>query len=137
MPSFYFVKRKENNMPHAPKRPCRYPNCRNLCEPGKQYCRVHTNQQMREYNAYNRDKEAQAFYNSKAWRSTRLQQLRSQPLCEECLRNNRITPATLVDHIIPIKDGGARLDFNNLQSLCQVCHEIKSINEGSRFGIKG
>lgn len=124
-------------MPTTPKRPCRYEGCRNLCEYGHSYCKLHLQKQMNDYNRYNRDKEVQAFYTSKAWKSTRMHKLRDQPLCEECLRQNRITPAVLVDHIIPIKNGGAKLDYNNLQSLCQVCHEIKSIKEGSRFGNKG
>ena len=136
MPPF-LLKEGENKMPMTPRRPCRKEGCKNLCEYGQQYCREHQLQQYKEYNKYNRDKEAQKFYDSKAWRSTRMQQLRYKPLCEECLRNGIYTPATLVDHIIPIKDGGAKLDFDNLQSLCQVCHEKKSIQEGSRFGNKG
>jgi 5-methylcytosine-specific restriction endonuclease McrA len=45
-----------------------------------------------------------------------------------------MTPAAMVDHIVPIRQGGAALDMNNLQSLCWSCHCAKSIKEGIRFG---
>ena len=32
------------------------------------------------------------------WRTARLRFLRNNPLCAECLRQGRITPATVVDH---------------------------------------
>jgi 5-methylcytosine-specific restriction endonuclease McrA len=54
-----------------------------------------------------------------------------------CLKEGRYTTATIVDHIVPIRQGGARLDINNLQSLCHSCHTIKSNEEGSSgFGRK-
>ncbi|MBR1439474.1 MAG: HNH endonuclease [Synergistaceae bacterium] len=31
----------------------------------------------------------------------------------------------LVDHIIPIEDGGAVFDLSNFQSLCSACHKKK------------
>lgn len=121
-------------MPHSPRRPCRIQGCRLFCEPGSQYCEEHRKEIEKDYNEHTRDKDAQAFYDSPAWRAVRRQKLREQPCCEECLRQGKITPATLVDHIVPIRQGGARLDFRNLQSLCQPCHSAKSIKEGSRYG---
>ena len=47
-------------------------------------------------------------------------------MCEE---NGRVTPAYAVDHITPIKDGGATLDERNLQSLCSPCHNSKTAQE--------
>ncbi len=66
------------------------------------------------------------FYQSTAWRKLRLVQLERQPLCEECLRHGRHTPAQMVDHITPINKGGAPFDLDNLQSLCNMCHCRKS-----------
>ena len=120
-------------MPYSPKRPCRAQGCRLFCEKGSQYCEKHRKELEKEYNTHERDQEAQAFYTSSQWRAVRAQKLQEQPCCEECLRHGIITPATLVDHIIPIKQGGARLDFDNLQSLCWSCHSRKSVEEGSRF----
>ena len=40
-----------------------------------------------------------------------------------------LTPAQMVDHIVPINKGGAPLDLNNLQSLCNACHAAKSAKD--------
>ncbi len=45
----------------------------------------------------------------------------AEPLCRMCGRL-----ADLVDHIVPIMDGGAVLDEENLQSLCTACHARKT-----------
>ena len=121
-------------MPHSPRRACRQQGCRNLAERGSCYCIEHQREEDRNYNRYQRDTETQAFYTSKEWRAARKHQLENNPLCAECLKHGVYTPATLVDHIKPIREGGARLDPRNLQSLCWSCHSAKSIEEGSRFG---
>lgn len=69
------------------------------------------------------------FYQSMAWRNLRAVKIREQPLCEECMKREILTPARVVDHIIPINKGGSPLDLNNLQSLCNRCHNIKSGRE--------
>ena len=56
--------------------------------------------------------------------------------CEECLKNGQRKKATMVDHIVPIKQGGDKFSFSNLQSLCWTCHSRKSAQEGSRWGRK-
>lgn len=73
-----------------------------------------------------------AFYHSVAWRNARSVQLTEHPLCQECEKKGIITPATLVDHIKPINEGGSKLDPHNLQSLCDKCHNKKSAREGNR-----
>ena len=35
----------------------------------------------------------------------------------------------MVDHIKPINKGGSKLDIDNLQSLCNRCHALKSAKE--------
>ena len=50
-------------------------------------------------------------------------------MCEECLKVGRLTPAQMVDHIVPINKGGASLDIENLQSLCNACHARKSAKD--------
>ena len=47
-------------------------------------------------------------------------------LCQECLKIGRTERATEVDHKIPMAAGGARLDPENLQSLCIRCHSKKT-----------
>ena len=60
------------------------------------------------------------------WRKVRAEYIAEHPLCEECLKNGKIVPVYDVDHIVPLSQGGERLDKNNLQSLCRTCHNIKT-----------
>jgi len=48
------------------------------------------------------------------------------PLCEPCDAEGRVTPMQVVDHIIPLRAGGARLDERNLHSMCNACHAKKT-----------
>lgn len=65
-------------------------------------------------------------YSTRRWRRLRLAVLRRHPLCAECLRQGRLTPATQVDHVVPIKRGGSPWDPGNLQPLCASCHSRKT-----------
>ncbi|GAB0481680.1 hypothetical protein KML24007_04260 [Alistipes indistinctus] len=69
------------------------------------------------------------FYQSTAWRDLRALKLEQSPLCEECQRKGITTLAQMVDHVVPINQGGAKLDMENLQSLCNPCHNRKSGQE--------
>lgn len=64
-----------------------------------------------------------------AWEKLRRAHLAAEPLCRLCAQAGRATPAVLVDHIVPLRDGGARLDDNNLQSLCRACHDRKTADD--------
>ncbi len=119
-------------MPYKPKRPCSYPGCPNLTE--GRYCVEHKKLMAQQYDKHQRSKESTAFYNSSEWRKKRANYLIEHPFCVECWKYGRLTKATVVDHIIPIRMGGALLEDENLQALCPSCHTRKSILEGSRFG---
>jgi 5-methylcytosine-specific restriction protein A len=74
-----------------------------------------------------RTDEARAWrylYDSAAWKSLRLWQLRREPLCRHCLEQDLVTEASIVDHITPHK-GDVELFFDplNLQSLCKLHHD--------------
>lgn len=69
-------------------------------------------------------------------RGLTLQRLRARlfeesPLCVECLTANRVTAATIRDHVVPLAEGGAD-DDTNTQALCSTCHETKRIAEATR-----
>ena len=69
----------------------------------------------------------QAFYRSKVWRNARETQLNKQPLCQFHLNKGEIVAASVVDHIIDIKDDVYKaLSPNNLCSLCVSCHNRKT-----------
>ena len=104
-------------MPRKPKRPCLHPGCPRLTD--QTYCEEHRGQ-------YARESASGRGYDS-AWRRARSRYLRRNPLCVECLKEKRLAPATVVDHIIPHR-GDMRLfwDENNWQPLCKACHDRKT-----------
>ncbi|MEW6047007.1 MAG: HNH endonuclease signature motif containing protein [Bacillota bacterium] len=46
----------------------------------------------------------------------------ADPLCELCLAEGRVTPAEMVHHKVPLREGGELLDMGNLVSVCRACH---------------
>ena len=121
-------------MPRKPKRPCSYPGCPKLVD--GQYCDEHQKVVTAQYNKYGRDDFTKSFYKTIAWRVARKKQLQAQPFCQECLAKGLRVKAVMVDHIVPIKNGGEKFAPSNLQSLCWECHSKKSASEGSRWGRK-
>ena len=64
-------------------------------------------------------------YNQQIWRNRRRTQLREYPLCTLCETRGQVTPATVVDHVLPHK-GDEWLFYNGaLQSLCEHCHNYR------------
>lgn len=68
-------------------------------------------------------------YDTARWRTLRKAQLQREPLCRRCQADARLTPASVVDHIKPVNQGGDFWDTANHQSLCQSCHQRKSAHE--------
>ncbi|MCT3348933.1 HNH endonuclease [Lactobacillus hominis] len=64
------------------------------------------------------------FYHSKEWRRLRKQALdRDHRLCQVCLRKGKLTFATTVHHIKPIRAfKGQKLELDNLLTVCPACH---------------
>jgi len=69
------------------------------------------------------------FYNSQAWRKYRRAFIDNNPLCVVCDGSGLFVVGTVVDHIVPINEGGSKWDIANLQTLCDSCHAIKSGRE--------
>ncbi len=69
--------------------------------------------------------ERRKVYESDRWKRLRLIKLSDQPLCELCLKDDKVTPATQVHHVIPISDDSNNSDYDidNLMSLCAACHQ--------------
>ena len=64
-------------------------------------------------------------YDSRRWRRLRARKLHADPLCQYCPLGT-VTPATEVDHRVPIEQGGDPWDENNLVSTCKPCHLRKT-----------
>ena len=108
-------------MPRKPKRPCRYPGCPNLCDSG-----VYCNEHAKYSTDRRRGNAAERGYDSK-WRSARALFLKKNPLCVKCRENGKLTPATVVDHIIPHRGNPVLFwDRSNWQPLCKDCHDHKT-----------
>ncbi|UYL94103.1 HNH endonuclease [Geobacillus phage vB_GthS_PK5.1] len=130
-------------MPSRPLKPCNKIGCTNLTR--DRYCDQHKHlaeqrqrdkQRDKHYDKYKRNQQARAFYHSREWERTRLAVLaRDNFLCQECLKNKRITRAVIADHIVPLLVAwDKRLDMSNLQSLCQSCHNRKTAEDKRRYG---
>ena len=118
-------------MPNKMLKQCRAPGCGGLTR--ERYCEKHIHldakrrsETAKHYNANSRDPTAQKFYDSPGWRKVRQLKMNRSPFCEICSAKNRFSCAEIVDHIIEIRDGGAPLDLENLQSLCRACHNQKT-----------
>jgi 5-methylcytosine-specific restriction protein A len=69
------------------------------------------------------------FYRTRRWLDARAAKLRRDPLCQACAYKGRVTPASCVDHAVPISQGGALTDDSQLVSMCKPCHSRKTLLE--------
>lgn len=114
-------------MPRNAKHPCRDGRCPELLDKSG-YCDKHRRAPVSATppalsEAY---KERNRFYQRAAWKRIRAEHLQLEPLCRKCRSIGRLIEAAVVDHIITIESGGAKLDHGNLQSLCTSCHNAKT-----------
>lgn len=110
---------------------CLKMGCNNLVKPPEKYCNQHKHIEEKKkkernkfYDRYKRNSQAKAFYNSNEWKIARRFILnRDAHLCQECLKQGRITKADTVHHIIELnQDWSKRLEITNLESICRKCH---------------
>lgn len=116
-------------MPRKPKRPCSYLGCPELTD--HRFCEAHAKQEAAWYEKYDRDPATRRRY-GRAWKRIRDRYIAANPLCEECKKNNRLTPATEVHHILPLSRGGTHA-VDNLMSLCTPCHSAITARDGDRW----
>ncbi|MBF0185454.1 MAG: HNH endonuclease [Magnetococcales bacterium] len=113
-------------MPIKPPRPCTHPGCKEVVMVGSR-CARHQYQSHAAYGQQRREHDGEAgFYSTSRWRACRAAFLRDNPLCCKCVYP---TPATIVDHVVPIKQGGDRWSTSNMQPLCKPCHDRKTMTE--------
>ena len=51
------------------------------------------------------------------------------------MRQDRLTVATQVDHVIPQAEGGTD-EESNLQAICEPCHQAKTKAEAARGVVR-
>ncbi|MDU5893093.1 MAG: HNH endonuclease signature motif containing protein, partial [Atopobium minutum] len=116
-------------MPRKPKKPCSYPGCPNLTD--GRFCEEHQKKYNRDYEKYNRDKNAKRKYGH-VWKRIRDRYIAAHPLCEECLKEGHYTKATEVHHRTPLSWGGTHRE-DNLEALCHECHSRITALMGDRW----
>jgi len=79
-----------------------------------------------------RKQEYQEIYQDKRWLKLRNHKRRVDPLCERCEKMNHVTPMKEVHHKKPFQEGRTKaeiedlaFDWDNLESVCEVCHEAR------------
>ena len=76
--------------------------------------------------------EVRKIRDSRTWRnSVRPAKLARDPICEKCIKKDKLHEATQVDHIIPLEQDGDPFSPSNLMSLCGPCH-VKKTSEENR-----
>lgn len=108
----------------APK-PCSKPGCNALVYDGSARCDKH------KPPKWTKRADSPKRITGRKLQRMRDELFKAQPLCVECLKHGRLTPATERDHIMPLFEGGTDTD-DNVQALCHDCHEIKSKAERIR-----
>jgi 5-methylcytosine-specific restriction protein A len=98
-------------------RVCAEPGCPTLTQTRR--CPVHEREKERSYKRDTR-------YSTARWKTLRRSQLRKQPWCETSDCDN---PATDVDHVVRVADGGDFWNPEGLASLCRGCHSRKTARE--------
>ena len=117
------IKRRWCNMPSKPKRICNKAGCNEITS--STYCHEHQaamEKARQSYLADRRGSSASRGYDAR-WRKLRQHKLNVNPFCEDCEKHGLVEVATMVHHIKPISEGGKALEYNNLMSLCEACHD--------------
>ena len=116
-----------------PLRQCTHGGCRELTQNTK--CPKHETLEAKESDS-RRGTARERGYDSR-WSKASRTYLRSHPICQclECKANNKLTPATVVDHIIPHRgDMVLFWDTSNWQSMSKRCHDRKTATHDGAFG---
>lgn len=97
-------------------------------------------EQQRAFRRERRDQrsagaqEYRRLYNTSRWRAVRLQQLTTEPLCQRCKREGRITQATICHHMDKASKENPATFYNGpFESRCAPCHDRvdQAIERGS------
>lgn len=114
-------------MPRRALKGCNYAGCSNLTESGRRFCDVHRSAQNKQRDAQ-RGSSTDRGYGSD-WQKVRHSVLLGHPICADPFgfhaNEGRIVPAVEVDHILPRSQGGTD-EPENLQPLCEDCHDFKT-----------
>jgi len=111
------IRRWDQMAERAMKR-CRLHGCQALTRDQSGYCDQHRQGFRKEKGDL---KTGDPFYSSWRWRRLRSWFLRQHPVCQRC----ESSVASVVHHREPVKEGGNHYLIDNLEALCQACHNAE------------
>ena len=115
---------------------CKWPGCGKKIAYGERYCEAHkAKAEAKPRRRRDERSSASSRGYTYRWREYSKRFLKAHPLCEQCKREGRLTPAECVDHIIPAAVRSDLFwDSDNHQALCWACHSKKTAREDGGFG---
>lgn len=119
-------------MPTKPKHACLKPGCPNLVASGNSYCPEHKASRTNDYEK-KRLSPSKRGYDAR-WYKYSAKYRKDHPLCvnyPECHKETDV-----VDHIVPVNQGGDFWDPGNHQPMCKPCHDRKTAQESGGFKNK-
>jgi len=114
-------------MPTRAPRPCNHTGCPKVSN--GRYCDDHKPLHKHNWQSDKvRGNRHQRGYGREWERRRKVVLNRDSYLCQPCEKQDKVSPANTVDHIVS-KDNGGTDDYDNLQSICDACHAIKTAQE--------
>lgn len=116
-------------MPDLPFRICTHPGCGKLVKARTRQgarCEAHARKPWTAAKASPERVRGRALQARRQWFFSK------HPICVECERRGRSPAvATILDHVIPLAEGGPD-EYENWQGLCHDCHDEKTREETKR-----
>jgi len=76
-------------------------------------------------------------YSTQRWQRLRRAKLAQQPICQDCAPR-LVIPATDVDHVVPISEGGEPFPpLDGLAAYCHSCHSRKTARGPEAGAVRG
>lgn len=110
---------------------CNKQGCRELTKLKEKYCDKHKEEEFenikrwrKDYDYKRKDDKYKKFYKSREWKRLRDYVLkRDNYICQECIKENKITTCNTVHHIVEVREDFSKaLSEDNLLTLCHECH---------------